>query len=334
MECNVAKTWSRVVAAVLWTCLAVLIGWAIGARFGEAFAAPPKEARQSGKSSTAVPSIAVLFDTGKGVPVGPLLTQLVGSKDAEAVSPVFEFPIEAQGLIPGELSEDAERRWPGAKWLVQPIYLVGDDPASERWLRLNAERLGALGATGLLVQVRDAREFRRLEGSGRTHATRAQQQPLAGEQVAGNRRRRAAVAGAARRAHHANGARPAGGDRDARGERAMSSTHVLEAKLRPPIELWSASVAVGCALVALLAPWALMMTPLLGALCALICLGFAYWRGKQAWQVLRYQHGLKYYKVTRIAPHRIPVPPGELYLGQGFEWGQLHTQRKVDASRP
>lgn len=164
MECNVAKTWSRVVAAVLWTCLAVLIGWAIGARFGEAFAAPPKEAQQSIKSSTAVPSIAVLFDTGNGVPVGPLLTQLVGSKDAEAVSPVFQFPIEGQGLIPGELSEDAERRWPGAKWLVQPIYLVGNDPASERWLRLNAQRLGALGATGLLVQVRDAREFRRLEG--------------------------------------------------------------------------------------------------------------------------------------------------------------------------
>jgi hypothetical protein len=39
---------------------------------------------------------------------------------------------------------------------------------------------------------------------------------------------------------------------------------VLEAKLRPPIELWSAAVAFGCALVALVAPWALMMPPELG----------------------------------------------------------------------
>jgi len=114
----------------------------------------------------------------------------------------------------------------------------------------------------------------------------------------------------------------------------MKGNQVLEAKLRPPIELWSALVAAGCALVALVAPWALMMTPLLGVVCALICAGFAFWRASQAWEVLRYQHGLKYYKVTRIAPHKIPVGPEDLYLGHGFEWGQLHTQRKVDASRP
>lgn len=114
----------------------------------------------------------------------------------------------------------------------------------------------------------------------------------------------------------------------------MKGTMVLEARLRPPVELWSALVAWGCAAVALAAPWALMMPPLLGAVCAALATAFGLWRARQAAEVLRYQHGLKYYKVTRLAPHRIPVRPGELYLGEGFAWTQQHTQRKVDATRP
>ena len=114
----------------------------------------------------------------------------------------------------------------------------------------------------------------------------------------------------------------------------MKGSMVLEAKLRPPVELWSATVATGCATIAKYAPWALMMPPRLGDVCAGAALGFAYWRARQAAEVLRYQHGLKYYKVTRVAPHRIPAKPGLLYLGEGFAWTQQHTQRKMDASRP
>jgi conjugative coupling factor TraD (TOL family) len=105
----------------------------------------------------------------------------------------------------------------------------------------------------------------------------------------------------------------------------------LEAILRPPIELWSTAIAWGCALVAITAPWALMMPPLLGWVVAVIALAFGWKRARQAMNVLRYQHGLKYYKVTRIAPHKIPVGKDEYYLGEGFEWKQIHTQRKHDA---
>ena len=35
----------------------------------------------------------------------------------------------------------------------------------------------------------------------------------------------------------------------------------VEALLRPPVELWSALVAVATAVMALMAPWALMMPP-------------------------------------------------------------------------
>lgn len=112
----------------------------------------------------------------------------------------------------------------------------------------------------------------------------------------------------------------------------MKSNTVLEALLRPPVELWSTTMAWGVALVALVAPWALMMPRGLGLVVALIAGGFGWMRAKQALMVMKYQHGMKYYKVTRIAPHKIPVGKEDYYLGEGFEWTQQHTQRKVDAS--
>lgn len=113
----------------------------------------------------------------------------------------------------------------------------------------------------------------------------------------------------------------------------MKNSNVLEALLRPPIELWSTAIAWGIALIAILAPWALMMPAGLGWVVALIAIAFGYRRASQAMYVLRYQHGLKYYKVTKIAPHKIPVGPSDYYLGEGFEWTQRHSQRLRDAAR-
>jgi conjugative coupling factor TraD (TOL family) len=114
----------------------------------------------------------------------------------------------------------------------------------------------------------------------------------------------------------------------------VSAHAVLEAKLRPPIELWSASVAFGIAFLAICAPWALMMPPVLGYVAALLAAGFGWRRLRQALEVLRYQRGLKINKITRVAPSRLPViRDQQLYLGDGFEWTPQHTQRKLDAER-
>jgi conjugative coupling factor TraD (TOL family) len=113
----------------------------------------------------------------------------------------------------------------------------------------------------------------------------------------------------------------------------MKNDNALETLLRPPVELWSTAMAWGVALVAIAAPWALMMPPLLGWALAAMAIYFGWFRCRQAAEVLRYQHGMKYYKVTYIAPHKIPVEPGQYYLGDGFEWTQQHTQRKRDATR-
>lgn len=112
----------------------------------------------------------------------------------------------------------------------------------------------------------------------------------------------------------------------------MKNNNVLEALLRPPVELWSVFVSWGVALIAIVAPWSLMMAPSVGWMVALIATAFGWVRARQAFTILKYQHGMKYYKVTRIAPHKIPVAKDEFYLGEGFEWTQQHTQRKVDAT--
>ncbi|WP_326491062.1 type IV conjugative transfer system coupling protein TraD [Hydrogenophaga sp. NFH-34] len=114
----------------------------------------------------------------------------------------------------------------------------------------------------------------------------------------------------------------------------MKPDDALEALLRPPVELWSTMTVWGVALVAIVAPWALMMPPWMGWVLAAIAGYFGWVRCKQALHILKYQHGMKYYPVTRMAPHEIPVEPGQLYLGHGFEWSQQHTQRKHEASRP
>ena len=113
----------------------------------------------------------------------------------------------------------------------------------------------------------------------------------------------------------------------------MKADAVLEGLLRPPIELWSAATSASVAVAAALAPWSLMMPPALGYAAAGIAAGFASVRLRQALTVMRYQHGMKYYPVPRVAPSRLPVTPDRLYLGQGFEWKQLHTQRRHDAAQ-
>ncbi len=113
----------------------------------------------------------------------------------------------------------------------------------------------------------------------------------------------------------------------------MKGHAVLEALLRPPVELWSVATAWAVAAVALLAPWSLMMPPLLGSVAAAIAGLFGAVRLAQALRIIRYQKGLKFSRVTRVAPHKLPVQPDLLYLGEGFEWTQQHTQRKRDAQR-
>lgn len=109
---------------------------------------------------------------------------------------------------------------------------------------------------------------------------------------------------------------------------------VTEAMLRPPVELYSAATAASIGIIAVRAPWALMLSPGLGYAAAGIATGFALYRGNHGYQVIRYTIGLSKYKISSVAPHKLPRIPERLYMGQGFEWTQRHTQRLADARRP
>lgn len=114
----------------------------------------------------------------------------------------------------------------------------------------------------------------------------------------------------------------------------MRQRGAIEALLRPPIELYSAATALLAAAVLFVSPWVFMMPAALGLMACLAALGFSLWRAADAWYVMRYQLGLTRYKLTRVAPHRLPRLRDRIYLGHGFAWTQQHTQRRIDATRP
>lgn len=112
------------------------------------------------------------------------------------------------------------------------------------------------------------------------------------------------------------------------------SHHPIEALLRPPVELWSAGVALAAAGIALMAPWSLMMPPGVAYATGAVLLVFAGWRGRQALRVIRYQRHLRRLPLYCIKPRDLPVSRHKLFLGRGFRWAQQHTQRLRDTQRP
>ena len=112
------------------------------------------------------------------------------------------------------------------------------------------------------------------------------------------------------------------------------SRYAIDALLRPPVELWSVLVALVAAIIAAMAPWALML-PDTVAYGVCVCLTmFAGLRARQAWRVIRYQRRLK--KLPRYHLHlkKMPLSRHKLFLGRGFLWTQQHTQRLRDTLRP
>ncbi|MDO8828243.1 type IV conjugative transfer system coupling protein TraD [Methylophaga sp.] len=114
----------------------------------------------------------------------------------------------------------------------------------------------------------------------------------------------------------------------------MKSHYPVEALLRPPVELWSAACAFSCALIAGLAPWAMMMTPSVAYATAVLLTLFGLSRTRDAWRVLRYQRNMRKLPRYEITANAIPVSHQRLFLGKGFLWQQQHSQRLRDTLNP
>ena len=114
----------------------------------------------------------------------------------------------------------------------------------------------------------------------------------------------------------------------------MTRNYPIEALLRPPIELWSAVCAFSCALIAGLAPWAIMMTPAVGYAAAALLTLVGVKRAFEAAYVLRYQRNMRRLPGYEIEAKDVPVSRKRLFLGKGFLWQQVHTQRLRDTLNP
>ena len=112
------------------------------------------------------------------------------------------------------------------------------------------------------------------------------------------------------------------------------ANHPLEVMLRPPVELWSGTVALSAAIICAFAPSTLMMTPSVGYTSALILALLGFVRARQGYQVIKYQRNLKRLPRFAMSAMQIPCFKNHLYLGQGFLWGQKHTQRLKDTLSP
>jgi hypothetical protein len=90
-------------------------------------------------------------------------------------------------------------------------------------------------------------------------------------------------------------------------------------------------VATCAAGIAITAPDTLMMTPSVATVSAVLLMGIAVIRVRQAWAVLRYQRNIKGNPRYVMRSSRIPTSRAVLFLGRGFRWTQKHTERLTAA---
>ena len=110
--------------------------------------------------------------------------------------------------------------------------------------------------------------------------------------------------------------------------------HILESKLRPAVEFYTAWTCFGAAALCVHSPWAVALAPSMGW-AAGGCYGFiGAIRFKQGMDVLRYRRNLKRLPVYEMTSSQIPVSNKFLFMGKGFEWTRIHTQRLMDAQDP
>jgi len=110
--------------------------------------------------------------------------------------------------------------------------------------------------------------------------------------------------------------------------------HILESKLRPAMEFYPATLALASAALSVYSPWALALTPSLGFCVGAVFAGLALVQLRAGFAVLRYRRNIKRLPLYAMTSRAVPVSQKSLFLGRGFAWGRVHTQRLVEAQDP
>lgn len=114
----------------------------------------------------------------------------------------------------------------------------------------------------------------------------------------------------------------------------MSNRYVIEALLRPAVELNTAVVSGVAAYVCVQAPWAVALAPSVSYVTAAGFAALAVTRTHQGMKIIRYRRNLRRLPRYVMSTKQIPVSYRRLFLGRGFRWTQKHTQRLQDTLRP
>jgi len=102
----------------------------------------------------------VIFDSGETVSIAPY-TDIIKIYNPKKVKPITVFnplPIESPGLLPGKVV----KRKINQPYLSNPMFLIGNDEFSYRWLLKNKELLIRINAIGMLIKVKNKQELQRI----------------------------------------------------------------------------------------------------------------------------------------------------------------------------
>ena len=114
----------------------------------------------------------------------------------------------------------------------------------------------------------------------------------------------------------------------------MANPHSVEVLLRPAVELYTVAVCAGAALVCVVAPWSLALSPVLGLGSSTAFLTFGAIRLRDALSILRYRRNIRRLPRYIMTSGSVPVSRQRLFIGRGFRWEQRHTHRLMQTYRP
>ena len=110
--------------------------------------------------------------------------------------------------------------------------------------------------------------------------------------------------------------------------------HAMESLLRPAVELYTVGICAGAGALCLHSPWAVALSPEVGTGMALAYTAFGLKRLNEARIVLRYRRNIRRLPRYSLTSRQIPVSSKRLFMGRGFRWSRLHTQRLLEAQDP
>lgn len=105
----------------------------------------------------------------------------------------------------------------------------------------------------------------------------------------------------------------------------MSDRYVIEALLRPAVELNTAVVSACASYVCVTAPWAIALAPSVSYVMAGALGIFAIKRTREGLRVLRYRRNIRRLPRYVMTSRQVPVSQMKLFLGKGFLWEQRHA---------